>query len=78
MGSSETNETECSPQRFSRGTILVGKVGTILKHFSLVVPLPTVSPHLANTPSKNIEILTPFSIAALDRENTSTDELFKL
>jgi len=47
-------------------------------HFSLTVPLPTAGPHLAKTHAENVGPLTLLSIAALDWENTSTDELFKL
>lgn len=51
MDSSETDDTECSPQRFSKGTSLVGKVGMMMQnsltghisasqfHFQLQAPI---------------------------------------
>lgn len=32
VDNSETKETECIPQRFSKGTSLVGKVGMMMKN----------------------------------------------
>lgn len=83
-GSSETKKTECSPQRFLKGNHFDRERGNYAEKltygsgFSLAVPLPAASPHIARTHSKNIKTLTPFGIAAFDWQNTSTDELFRL